>query len=84
MSQEEPSISLFRDGNGIDNLDKTFKIMEPWQLLIDLGHFSSYNYNQLLKALEDFKDINEKIMARTLLYLSFNHTGIEDLYSKIV
>lgn len=84
VTQEEPSISLFRDGNGIDNLDKTYKMLEPWQLLIDLGHFSSYNYNYLLKALEDFKDINEKTMAKTLLHLSENHIGVEDLHSRVV
>ena len=50
---------------------------------MDLGHFSSYNYNQLLKSLEDFKDINENTMARTLLHLSLNHTGPDDYNSKI-
>lgn len=53
-------------------------MLEPWQLLIELGHFSSYNYNYLLKILEDFKDINEKMMARTLLNLAINHTGQDD------
>ena len=77
-SSEEPSISFLRDGNGIDSLEKSFKMLEPWQLLIDLGHFSSYNYNFLVKALEDFRDINEKTMARTLLYLAVNHTGVDD------
>jgi hypothetical protein len=51
---------------------------------LDLGHYSSYNYNYLLKSLEDFKDINEKTMAKTLLHLSFNHSGQDDLNSKIV
>lgn len=83
VTQEEPSICLFKEGNGIDNLDKSYKMLEPWQLLIDLGHFSSYNYNYLLKILEDFKDINEKTMARTLLHLSINHTGFDDLVSRI-
>jgi hypothetical protein len=27
---DEPSISLFKDGNGIDNLDKSYKMLEPW------------------------------------------------------
>lgn len=74
---------LFKEGNGIDNLDKCYKMLEPWQLLLELGHMSSYNYNQLLKILEDFKDINEKIMARTLLNLSIQHTGSDDHASKI-
>jgi Holliday junction resolvasome RuvABC ATP-dependent DNA helicase subunit len=59
-------------------------MLEPWQVLLDLGHFSSYNYNYLLKILEDFKDINEKTMARTLLNLSINHTGIDDLTTRII
>lgn len=49
----------------------------------DLGHFASYNYSYLLKILEDFKDINEKTMARTLINLSINHTGHDDSASKI-
>lgn len=73
---EDPSISLTKDGNGIDHLDKCYKMLEPWQLLVDLGHFSSYNYNYLLKTLEDFKEhMNEKMMARNLINLAINHTG---------
>ncbi len=83
VHQDDPSISLFKEGNGIDNLDKSYKMLEPWQLLIELGHMSSYNYNQLLKILEDFKDINEKTMARTLLHLAINHTGPDDQASRI-
>ena len=82
-SLDDPSISLTREGNGIDNLDKSYKMLEPWQLLNDLGHFASYNYSYLLKILEDFKDINEKTMARTLINLSINHTGHDDSASKI-
>lgn len=77
-SPDDPSISLIKDGNGLDNLDKAFKILEPWQLLVDIGHYCTYNYGYLLKVLEDFKDINEMKMARTLLHLAYNHTGIED------
>jgi hypothetical protein len=80
---DDPSISLFKEGNGIDNLDKSYKMLEPWHLLLELGHMSSYNYNQLLKILEDFKDINEKTMTRTLLNLAVNHTGQDDQASKI-
>ena len=82
-SLDDPSISLTKEGNGIDNLDKSYKMLEPWQLLNDLGHFASYNYSYLLKILEDFKDINEKTMARTLINLSINHTGHDDSASKI-
>jgi hypothetical protein len=82
-SLDDPSISLTKEGNGIDNLDKSYKMLEPWQLLNDLGHFASYNYAYLLKILEDFKDINEKAMARTLIHISINHTGYDDSASKI-
>lgn len=82
-SVDEPSICLTKEGNGIDNLDKSYRMLEPWQLLVDLGHFSSYNYNYLLKILEDFKDINERTMARTLLQLAVHHTGCDDQASKI-
>lgn len=81
---DDPSISLFKEGIGLDNLDKTYKILEPWQLLIDVGHFCTYNHSYLLKLLEEFKDINEKTMAKTLLYLAQNHTGTDDLNTRIV
>lgn len=83
-SPENPSFSLFREGSGLDTLDKSYKVLEPWQILLDLGHFCTYNYNYLLKILEEFKDINEKTMAKTLLYLSLHHTGTDDLNSRIV
>jgi hypothetical protein len=59
-------------------------MLEPWQLLNDLAHFCSYNYSYLVKTLEDFRDINERTMARTLLNLSVNHTGCDDMVSRIV
>lgn len=80
---DEPSVSLIKEGTGLDNLDKTSKMLEPWQLLLDLGHLATYNYNYLLMALQDFKDINEKTMVKTLLYLSLNNTGIDDPNSRI-
>lgn len=52
--------------------------------MIDLGHFCTYNYNYLLKILEEFKEITEKTMAKTMLYLAINHTGTDDLHSRIV
>jgi hypothetical protein len=72
-SSEDPSICLLREGNGLDFLDKSSKMLEPWQVLYDLGHYGSYNYNALCKTLEEFKDINERTMVRTLLYLAINH-----------
>lgn len=83
-NSEDPSISLIKEGSGLDNLDKAHKMLEPWQLLLDLGHFSTYHYNYLLMTLSDFKDINEKIMARTLLHLAFHHTGQDDQTSRVI
>ena len=34
--------------------------MEPWELLLDLGHFSSNLFATINMALADFKDINEQ------------------------
>lgn len=75
INTDEPSISLIKEGSGLDNLDKASKMLEPWEILIDLGHMSSYNYNYLLLALSEFKDINEKTMAKTLLKISYHNTG---------
>jgi hypothetical protein len=75
---EEPSYSLLKEGSGLDHLDKACRMVKPWQLLLDLGHYASYNYNYLVMTLQDFKDINEKTMAKTLIYLSLNHTGCDD------
>jgi len=76
---EDPVNSLIRVGSGIDHLQNVNKILEPWQVLIDLGHFSSLNYNMLSLALQDFKDISEKTMASTLLHLAVHHSGNVDL-----
>jgi hypothetical protein len=35
-------------------------------------------------TLQDFKDINEKTMAKTLIQLSLNHTGCDDQTSKVL
>jgi len=64
---DDPSVCLTKDGSGFEHLDKISKVMEPWELLLDLGHYSSYNYQILNMALQDFRDINEKTMASTIL-----------------
>ena len=51
------------------------KLLEPWEIIIDLGHYSSVNYPMLSMALQDFKDINEKTMANMLLHLAVNYSG---------
>mmetsp|Transcript_9013 Transcript_9013/g.8415 ORF Transcript_9013/g.8415 Transcript_9013/m.8415 type:complete len:239 (+) Transcript_9013:48-764(+) len=73
-----------KDGGGLNHLDKTSKVLEPWQILLDLGHFASYNYNYLLNSMQEFKEMNEKMMARILLNLSVNHTGYDDPTSRVV
>lgn len=50
---------------------------------MDLGHFSSNNFQTFNMALGDFKDINEHTMAKTILMLALNHTGEKDLGSEI-
>ena len=42
-------------------------MLEPWQILLELGHYCTYNYNLLTMAVNDFQEVNEKIMARTLV-----------------
>ncbi len=69
---------MLKEGTGLDQLDKACKILEPWEVLLDLGHFASYNYNYLLTSISEFRDMSEKVMARTLLQLSAHHTGYDD------
>jgi hypothetical protein len=57
--------------------------LEPWQVLIDLGHYSSFNYQMLSLTLQDFKDISEKTMALMLLHLSIHYSGQDDQASRI-
>lgn len=75
---DDPSVCLIKDGSGFEHLDKISKVMEPWELLLDLGHYSSYNYQILNMALQDFRDINEKTMASTILQLAIHHQGEDD------
>jgi hypothetical protein len=81
---DEPSVSLIKEGTGLDNLDKSHKMLEPWQLLLDLGHMSTYNYNYLLMALQEFRDINERVMVKTLLQLAVHNTGTDDPHTRVV
>jgi len=60
------------------------KLLEPWEVLIDLGHYSSFNYQMLSMTLQDFKDINEKTMANMLLHLAVHYSGQDDMQSRIV
>jgi len=42
-------------------------------VLIDIGHNSSYMYDYLLKTLSEFRGIDEKVMALTILQLAIHH-----------
>lgn len=81
---EDPANSLIRLGSGLNHLSQVSKLLEPWEVLIDLGHYSSFNYQMLSTALQDFKDINEKTMANMLLHLAVHYSGQDDLQSRIV
>ena len=41
---EDPTNSMMRVGSGLNHLIQTQKLIEPWEVLIDLGHYASYNY----------------------------------------
>jgi len=60
------------------------EILQPWEILIDIGHNSSYMYDFLVKTLSEFKSMDDQTMALTLLHLAINHTGKDDHISKIV
>ena len=42
---------MIRIGSGLNHLTQVQKLLEPWEVLIDLGHYSSYNYQMLSMAL---------------------------------
>lgn len=70
--------------HGLENLDKSCKMLEPWEVLLDMGQYSTYNYNYLSSVLSEFKEVNEKTMARTLLHLAVNHTGSQESMQRVV
>ena len=81
---ELPSYNIMREGCGLDHLEFVHKVLQPWEILIDIGHNSSYMYDFLLKTLSEFRGIDEKVMALTILQLAINHQGKDDHISKIV
>ena len=82
-SPDDPTNALIKPGSGFEHLEHVSSIMEPWELLLDLGHFSSNMFQTINMALGDFKDINEKGMAKTILMLALHHTGEKDLNTEI-
>ena len=83
-SPDDPSNALLRNGSGLEHLSHANKVLEPWEVLLDLGHFISFNYQQLIMALQDFKDINERAMANMILQLSLHNSGQDTSQSRIV
>jgi hypothetical protein len=43
-SLDEPSNAIIRNGSCLEHLSQTSRILEPWEVLLDLGHHVSYNY----------------------------------------
>lgn len=43
-SSDEPSNAIIRNGSGLEHLTLTSRILEPWEVLLDLGHHISFNY----------------------------------------
>ena len=56
--------------------------MDPADLLLDLGHMTTYNYDELLYVLGEFKNITPEQMASTLIKLANNYQGIDDKESR--
>ena len=52
-----------REGSGLEHLEFVHKVLQPWEVLIDIGHNSSYMYDYLLKTLSEFRGIDEKVMV---------------------
>ena len=59
-------------------------ILDPADVLLDLGHMTTYNYDELLYVLAEFKNISAEMMASTLIKLANNYQGIDDRESRHV
>jgi|TARA_B110001450_G_C17646380_1_gene491403 hypothetical protein len=70
---ELPSYNILKDGFGLEHLEFVNQVLQPWEVLIDIGHNSSYMYDFLYKTLFEFKGIDEKVMAQTILQLAIHH-----------
>lgn len=57
--------------------------MQPWEVFEDLGYYSTFDYQVLTMILQDFKDINERTMANTILHLALKKSGEEGAPTKI-
>mmetsp|Transcript_11996 Transcript_11996/g.18530 ORF Transcript_11996/g.18530 Transcript_11996/m.18530 type:complete len:99 (-) Transcript_11996:681-977(-) len=72
------------EGYGLEFLDDIQEILNPWEILLDLGHSCSYNYDYLLKTLGEFRRMDERTMALTVVHLATHHSGKDDQISRIV
>lgn len=82
-SQEDPSCALIKAGSDFDSLMRVSKFLQPWEVLEDLGYFNNQDYNLLTMVLQDFKDINERTMANTLVHLALKNSGEEFYQTRI-
>lgn len=79
-----PSYGLLTEGGGLEDLEFACRILNPWEVLIDLGPHSTQSYDFLLKTLSEFKQVDELTMAKMLVQLAFNNDSKEDHISKIL
>ena len=79
-----PTYCYLRDGNGLDDFEFAKNVITPWEILVDLGHNASHNFDFLVKSLQEFKGLEEDEMAETILHLAVNHSSKEDQNSKLV
>jgi hypothetical protein len=66
------NINILRD---LESFSKAESTLDPADLLLDLGHMTTYDYDQLLAVLNEFKTINEQMMASTLIKLANHYQG---------
>jgi hypothetical protein len=81
---EMPTHCFLREGNGLDDFEFARNVIKPWEILVDLGHNASHNFDFLVKSLAEFKGLEEIEIAETLLQLAVNHSSKEDATSKLI
>ena len=77
------SYPLLKDSIGVDKLEKSNKMVDLWQTLVELGHYVSFNYNYLQQVFKDYLHLKEPELAKNLIMLSINYHGVDDQNSKI-
>ena len=74
---------MLKPGSNFDHLTQASKFMQPWEVLLDLGYYSNFDYQLLTMVLQDFKDIDEHTMANTILQLALKNSGEEAAFTRI-